>query len=702
MPRVPTVTNQSVESRGIPSARVADQSLNLGGAIQSLTGAARGLQQQFAREAQVERDRADNAAVIEAETGLDNYENTALFDPQAGAFTRKGKNAFDLPNQVLPAYDAEVKRIEDGLGSDRAKQAFKQRAARRRAGIGQQLNRYESQQRDVYYDEQDLAGLKSSQGVAANYFSEPARISEELAKQDAIIDARGARKGLSAEQVQEAKRASRSGTHTDVVQRFFSTGDYAGGGKYFEANREQIGSDDATRIESALSIERRRAAEQAQRDADRREAKAERTLAEVDRQIASGIPATPEMWKRWADTTAGTSFEGEYKGRLADERAVQDLLGKPIDEQIRYIQDKESALATGGGSLRELANVNRLKGAVQQNLALLQQNPLLFDERRSGASFTPLDLNNLGSFDSVNQIRDRADALKSLQSRYGASVPLKPLLPQEAQQITGVLQSVTPQRQAEILSGLYEGLQDPKVFQGAMQQIAPDAPVKALAGILAGKETEVVTKRRFFGANETQTAQNVARTLLEGDAILNASPSDKKQDGNPKVGLYLPETSLLQLEFTDLVGDAFRGREGAAQLAFQAVKSYYVGKAAQTGRIAASKEDVDTSLVRESVTAVLGAVSDYNGAGKVLAPWGMDQSTFEDRAESAFRLEATRRGIPKGRIEDLNGDIGLQNAGDNRYRVTIGKNFLTDSLGDPIVINLDDLPEAYVTPKVLR
>jgi hypothetical protein len=689
MPTVPRFNQGTVEARGIPNARVFEGTSNSAGAFREIAGAAAGLGQVFAQEAQEERDRADNASVIEAETALDAFENDSLFNPTAGAFAKSGKDAFDLPNQVLPGYDSEVTRIEEGLGSDRAKLVFKQRAARRRNGIGQQLNRKESQEREVYYDQQDVSGLQSSQAVAANFYNNPTRIGEELAKQDAIIDARGARKGLSPEQVAEAKRASRSGTLTDVVQRYIARGDYKSGAKYFESVREGIAADDATRIESALTVERRREAEQLERDALRREARAERTIGAIDRQIASGIPATPEMWRDWESQVKGTPLAAEFQARLADEREVQDLLGKPVQDQLAFIQQKETALAQGG-TLTQAANLNRLKAVVSQNLQLLSQSPLIFNERRTGTPTEPLSLDLLASGDggTTLQLRDRVEELRSMQKQLGAAVPLKPLLPQEAQQLTSTLQAVPPARQAELLDGLAVSFADPEAFRAAMQQIAPDAPVTALAGLLAGKAEEITTKRRLFGPNTTVSGKKVAQTLLEGQAILAPNSTEKAQDGRPKVALYLPEQNLLQQEFTDLVGDAFRGRPGAADIAFQAAMSYYVGRAAQTGRIASSKEDVDTALVSEAVTAVLGSVSDYNGAGKVLAPWGMDEDRFEDLADQAFRRTAADRGLPAERIDDLAGDIGLQNAGEGRYRVTIGNNYLTDSLGTPLVLEL--------------
>lgn len=425
---------------------------------------------------------------------------------------------------------------------------------------------------------------------------------------------------------------------------------------------------------------------------DRLEAKGQRALGQLEQQIASGVPVSDELNRRWASAVKGTDVESEFAQAQKSEAEVQSMLRKPIGEQLSFIQDREAQLLKDGGSTRDLANLNRLKGAVQQNVKLLQQAPLLYLQNRTGEEFAPLDFNALaqGDPDQGALLDDRVTALQGARARVGTEVPLRPLLPQEAQQLSAALEAGTPKEQAELFASLHKNFRDSKAYQGAMQQIAPDAPVKALAGMLAGKQADLTTKTHWFKPDETVASVDVARTLLEGEAILSPGKAEKTEDGKPKVALYLPEQTLLQQSFQDTVGDAFRGRPVPADIAFQAVKSYYVGRAAQTGRIASSTADVDTKLVRESVTAVLGSVVDYNGGGQVFAPWGMDKDAFEDRADKAFRLEAQRRGIPAERIDDLAADVGLQNASGNRYRVTIGNNYLQDSLSSPIVINLDD------------
>lgn len=438
----------------------------------------------------------------------------------------------------------------------------------------------------------------------------------------------------------------------------------------------------------------------AQHEADKRDALAERTLYKVDQQIASGVPATAAMWSTWEGIVKGTPAEAEFKDRLDDEKQVQEVLRQPVGDQVNFVQDKEAALLSAGGSLRDRANFIRLKTAVQANVTQLQSNPLLFNANRNGQDIAPLDFSTLDSPETATQVQDRLATLRAMQKQYGAAVPIKPLLPQEAQQLTSALSSATPKEQASLFGDLNTAMGDSQAFRAAMQQIAPDAPVKALAGMLTAKQAELTTGTHWFRPDDTIASQDVAATMLQGEQLLHPSKEHGKEDGKPKAGLFLPETKTLQNEFQGKVGAAFAGRPNAAEIAFQAVQAYYVGKAAQTGRLASGNADIDTDLVEESIKATLGGVADYNGEGEVLMPWGMTQETFDDRAQQAIDTEIRQRKLT-GNAANALLDAGLRNAGDGTYYLMQGRNFSLDQNGHPIVIDINQAPEPFKTPDVV-
>ncbi|MCC6196795.1 MAG: hypothetical protein IT518_20265 [Burkholderiales bacterium] len=422
------------------------------------------------------------------------------------------------------------------------------------------------------------------------------------------------------------------------------------------------------------------------------EARAERALAAIDRQIASGVPATPQMWAAWQAQVAGSQLTGEFRQRLDDEAEIQRVLRSPVDQQLRLVQEREAKLTRDGGSIAEAANVARLRRAVDASVQKLHEAPLSFAEERLGVENQPIDLSRLLEPGGASQVAallgERAATIDSLRKQFGGSVPLRPLLPQESQTLASTLESASPAQASQFYAALRHAAGDDTVFRGAMQQIAPDSPIKALAGVLSSKQRALTLERNWIADDVVASSRDVAVTLLQGERLLNRSEGDKTADGKAQPKLFLPETTTLQASFQAEVGRAFAGRPGAAELAFQAVQAYYVGKAAQTGRLASSNSDIDLGLVRESVRATLGTVVTYNGNDEVIAPWGMDAGEFEDRVETAIRIEAKRRNLP-WQAETHSRSVGLVNGSrDGEYTVTVGRRLVLDDQGQPVTINV--------------
>lgn len=257
MPEVPVYGGRKVESRGLPVVRQDPGTTSAGGLV-AIGRAAQHTANVFEEIREQEQHDADTSALLEADTALDGWENENILDAEKGALSKKGKAAFDLPNQVLPQFDEQAKTIEESLGSARAKLSFKAQAQRRRQHIAQNLERHEFGERQSFYDEQDQAKLDSSAQMAGNYYNDPGRIADELAKQDAVIDSLGARKNWSEEQIAEQKRFRHSNVHTDVVSRYIARGDFKKGRVYFDEVKDQISADSATRLEAAFTAARDR------------------------------------------------------------------------------------------------------------------------------------------------------------------------------------------------------------------------------------------------------------------------------------------------------------------------------------------------------------------------------------------------------------------------------------------------------------
>jgi len=415
---------------------------------------------------------------------------------------------------------------------------------------------------------------------------------------------------------------------------------------------------------------------------------AKRVLGTIEKQISTGIPATPEMWQTWSDVVGGTQYQDQFKQLAEAESQVQILLAKPISEQQQYLRERDYLLKSGGGSATDIQNFTRIKTAIEANIKQLQNEPLDFYQARTGDAIFPLQLDSLVTGSSraqvASELSNRANVIRSLQQLYGPQVKMRPLLLQEVDLLSSTLNKSTPDNQAALLSHLKKSIDDDQVYMAAMQQLAPDAPVKALAGMLVAKERKLTLENNWLSDDVTTSSTSVAQALLVGESILNKTSEQRSADGNAK-NFPVPPAVDFDTTFSSEVGDAFAGRPAAYNFAVQAIRSHYVGVSAQEGDLSGI---LDTKRLQHSIRSVLGNVVDVNGNGKVFAPWGMAADDFEEKAHEVFRLEMRSRGLDK--LADRFQVFGLKNYSEDRYYVLQGRNILLDGGGNPVIIDLSE------------
>lgn len=417
-------------------------------------------------------------------------------------------------------------------------------------------------------------------------------------------------------------------------------------------------------------------------DADRREVKAAQVINDFDRQNASGVAAPAETLSGWQDIVKGTTQEGAYRQRLDDAEEIQSVLRLPIDQQLIFVQQRDAKMQSGGATLREQANATRLKSAVQDNVKLLQNEPLLFTQARTGTVVEPLDMSSMldpaAGEQLATQMRDRTTTINAMQKQYGNQVKMNPLLPQEASMLTGLLNQATPDQAGALFSTLYKAFADDSAYMGAMQQIAPDSIVRATAGALYAKQRKAVLQKKYFSSDIITTSGDVSRIMLMGESLLNKTKEQRASDGASKSFPSPPEIEF-RTAFSTAVGKVYADNPVEYDAAMQAVRAYYTGRAAQEGDVSGV---INSSRMKQAVSAVVGKVVDYNGSN-VIAPWGMDESTFNDRVYTAIQRERSHNNnsFPKG--------ITLRHGREEgKYLATTGRSLYLDKSGKPIVIDV--------------
>lgn len=631
-------------------------------------------------------DERDTRRVMESETAL----RSDWLAVDRGMRERAGVAAEGATRETEEWLGKKRAELDGALDNDRQRKAFARVYDQVRIGAVDGVSRHEAGQLRQATDQSIDASIKSSIDSAAADADRPGAVDQAVTAIEERVKARAKLRGYGDDLIAAERAKHLTDLHLTILEPRIDQ-DPAGARAYYERHRDDIAGSAHAGVERAINAAFERRAARQEALASRREAKADRALAAMDRQISAGVPATAEMWSAWGEAVRGTAAAAEFQSRQDSERDIQKLLRTPLAEQQRFVQERDAKIRSEGADLVEVANFNRLKAAVQTNITMLREQPLQFFAARTGEGVSPLDLGDLlqdgGTDRAGRQLAERLTTLDTMRRQYGSDVPMKPLLPQEAEQLTTALQDASPAGATKLLRRLRDASVSEQDFQLVLGQIAPDAPVKALAGMLAGQDKTITFRNRWFSPDVTGTSEQVAATMLAGDALLHPPKAAKGADGQPSRNLFLPDASALQAQLASAAGNAFRRRPDAAQVALQAAQAYYVGKASQLGMLSAQKADIDPRLVQEALTATVGKVVDFNGLGHVLAPWGMDDGEFKDRVWSAWDREIARLDLPRDLRDRLN-NFSLENYGSDAYLVSQGNSYVTDKAGQPIVLRM--------------
>jgi hypothetical protein len=270
----------------------------------------------------------------------------------------------------------------------------------------------------------------------------------------------------------------------------------------------------------------------AEHAADRADAIADRTFAQMDEQFATGIPATAEQWAHWSDLFKDSPRKAEFTQRVQDEREIQTFLRKPIDQQLTEIQNRETDLATKGGDLHAIANAKRLRSAVDANVKLLTEQPLVFAQARAGLAVKSLDLASLadpsraGEFGAV--LQQRAGTVAALQKQYGNQVKTNLLLPQEAQGLAAVLTKMPPETKVSTFAQLRQLAGSDSSYAAIMQQIARRRARGGTAHVLARRQHRQ-PERRADDAQGRAAAEQVEDGQGRGRQGLAVPDADRRE-----------------------------------------------------------------------------------------------------------------------------------------------------------------------------
>lgn len=378
-------------------------------------------------------------------------------------------------------------------------------------------------------------------------------------------------------------------------------------------------------------------------------------------------PPTEGEFIRAYGQSEGVGHYREFQNVAVLGQNIQQIKTIPAANMVELV--KLAKPVPGEGFANRQRNYEILIKAVDQVQQARMQDPVAYAISTGSYGIKPIErFDNPQSM--AQELTRRAAAAPSMAADYGT--PPKLLTKSEAQALSATLKASPVDAQKTLLATVYRGVSDMNLFKQTMQAIAPDNPTVAVAGIYQAR-----------GLRTTQS-QDVADLILRGQAILTPNT---KEDGTGHAGgkslIKMPEEKLLLSDWNNVTGDAFKGKEQAADLFMQTSKAIYAARSAEEGDYSGV---MDSKRWKASIMLATGGIANHNGAN-IITPYGMGYDQFQD----ALKVQADRL-ARDGAVNTTASEmmrLPVENIGDGRYLFRRGAGYLVGKDGAPLVADLN-------------
>jgi soluble lytic murein transglycosylase len=213
-------------------------------------GLARGMGT-VAEALQQEQDKADAVQVMGAQRQLSEWRLSTIDHPETGALSKRGKDAFGLPDTIATDYDKRVGEIVGGLANDRQKQAFQKFANADRDSILRSVNRHVAGELKGYAEAENKAYVETALNAAALNFTDPERVETEVLRAKAAIMAHAKISGEPAEATNLRLTKAQSAIRRTVAERLADT-DPIKAQEYLGKYADQMDADDILKVQGKV------------------------------------------------------------------------------------------------------------------------------------------------------------------------------------------------------------------------------------------------------------------------------------------------------------------------------------------------------------------------------------------------------------------------------------------------------------------
>lgn len=245
MPQVPRLSTPQVQEAALPNMRVNSTP---NAAAFGLGQANRGLLSDVASFAQKVKDDADETAVYEALTKVNQFENEFSKKMMAS----EGKNALGLNTDLDNDYQKTTSEITNSLSNPRQKAIFNAKSESKKLELDKKVSQHMGVQIRKYEDQVTNDYVNSEKETAINNWqSGTDKIVTSLKNQKDAIIKFAERHG---EDPEEKIKAVHSDTMASVMSRMLTSGDDITAESFFNANKDMLLEKDYTQVAKELEI----------------------------------------------------------------------------------------------------------------------------------------------------------------------------------------------------------------------------------------------------------------------------------------------------------------------------------------------------------------------------------------------------------------------------------------------------------------
>lgn len=364
----------------------------------------------------------------------------------------------------------------------------------------------------------------------------------------------------------------------------------------------------------------------------------------------------------------GVKRYGEFQGVAKLGQTLQQVKTLPTAALVDMV--KTAKPTPGDGFAARQQNYSTLVQAIDQVQQARATDPVAYAIQTGSYGVKPIEgFSDPRAF--TQEIARRASVAGQMATDYGT--PPKLLTNTEAKVLSGTLKALPVEQQKVHLAALYQGVGDMGLFKQTMQGLAPDNPTLAVAGI--------------YQARGLRTTENrdVADLILRGQAILTPN---KKEDGSGHMGgqslIKMPEEKQLLATWTSQTGDAFKGKEHAADLFLQTARAIYAARSAEDGDYSGV---LNSKRWKAAINLATGGIQEHNGASIVM-PYGMAYDKFQNALQAQAEQIVKAGGALNTTAREM-ARLPLENVGDGRYLFRRGAGYLVGKDGRPVVVDLN-------------